>query len=167
MVAHEQGAQTRARPARIGVAADHELLLRHTLQLQPVATAPRPVPPVGAFGDETLPSHATRLLEECRADTVPAVAVGAETDRIVEVDLRPQSRLALPQRQRAEIVVAEAEHVEQIEVAATLALLESREARAVPVERDHLTVDHEPIARLREERVGDLRVLLGPVLLVA
>src|SRR3954454_3875367 len=75
VVADEQRAELRARAARRGEAADHELLLVRALQLQPVARATVHVAAVCALGDQALEALPAGFAVEALA---VRVAVGHE-----------------------------------------------------------------------------------------
>ena len=130
VVADEQGAELGARALRRREAADHELLLGVALQLQPVARAPAGVGAVGALGDHALEALPARLAVELLA--VLAVPVRVEADRALEVERAPQARLALAQRERAQVLALVARQVEDVQEhghALAVTLLEPLEAR--------------------------------------
>src|SRR5215210_8624462 len=87
VVAHEERAEVGPRSPRSGEAADHELLLRVALQLQPVARATARVRAVGALRDHALEPLLARLAEELLA--VLALAMRVEADRPLEPERPP------------------------------------------------------------------------------
>src|SRR6185503_12743121 len=98
VVAHEEGAEVGPRPLGRGEPADHELLLRVALELQPVARALARVRAVRPLCDHALEALPARLLEGLLA--VLALPVLVEADRSLEPQGAPEPRLALAERQR-------------------------------------------------------------------
>lgn len=95
---------------------------------------------VRAFGDQPLPTLATRLREQRLA---LLVATRGDPDRPTKVQRRTQQRLATAQRQRGGVLTGEMEQIEGVEEDGDItaaALLKAREARLPTVESDDLTV---------------------------
>src|SRR6185312_29519 len=156
---------------------DDELLAALALELQPVLGPPAAVPRVGALGDEPLPALGARLPVVRLPLGVPVLGVA---QRVVEGQQGAQDRLALQQRQRADVPPAGPQHVKQVVVGRHLgeqvrggiddakAVLQKTEFRLALVEGDDLPVDDEVVAEmLRGQRFGDLREGAADVVLVA
>jgi hypothetical protein len=100
-VAEQQSAEAVPGPLRVGVAADHQLLLVGALELQPVARPPGRVGRVGPLGDHALPALAAGLPP---VGLAVGVAVGGEPEGVVKRQQAPQHGLALPQLQASQVV---------------------------------------------------------------
>ena len=75
VAAEQQRAEMPARAGRFGIAADHELLARHALDLEPCARSARAVRRLRALADHALDAELARVREEARAAAAHVVVV--------------------------------------------------------------------------------------------
>jgi hypothetical protein len=165
VVADEQGADVGARALGIRVAADHHLLTQDALGLLPHHAAAGRVRLVAALRHDALETTLARECEEggAVADDVIAVADRRAGDELCE------PRLAILERQRAQILVVEREQVEcevhEVRAGIRERLLQRLEARAAVGHHDaDFAVDRGALHRQRGELRDDRRKLLAPVL---
>lgn len=170
MVAEQQRAQLDPAALGRGVAADHEFLVAHAFELEPMRRPAAVVFGVGQLGDHALVAALARRPVGRDAVLHP---VGGEAQRILKLDCLAQQpftpqqwhvggRFAVEMQQVEDVV----EHPDRrrpghIGVGDAQPALQPREARAAPLEGHHLTVEDEPRGVLGGERVDDLGV--GPV----
>src|SRR5271166_645826 len=153
VVAHEERAEVGPAAARIGVAADDELLLPGALELQPVPRAARRVARVNALGDQALPARSAGVEETPLGIAMPGLA---QLQAISRAHRSRQPGTALAERPRAEILALDLENVEGVvhdgkplhQLARRLdhaqALLQPPEGRLAVLEGHHLTVEQKP-----------------------
>src|SRR6516225_2631116 len=175
VVDQQQSAEPGAGPSRIGEAADDEFLAGFALELQPVPSPTGPVGRIGTLRDNPLPTAGTRL---AKVRLAIGVLVLGKAQRAGESQQAAQYLLPLAQRQRAHVAVTGPQHVEDVVadghlsaqlwsgMADSQALLQARELSLAAVERDDLPVDDEAVGLLGRQRLGDLGVGAGVLLLV-
>jgi hypothetical protein len=175
VVAEQQRAEPDAGSLRVGEPADDELLAVQALELQPVPAAPGPVGRVGTLGDDPLPAQAARFGVVRLAVAVPVLG---ESQRAAERQQIAQHQLALEQGPGAYVMAVGPQHVEQVDVHGHLGAqrrrriadsepaLQPGEAGLFAVECHDLAVHDEVGVVLGVQRLGDLRIGAGDVLLV-
>ena len=182
VVAEEEGAEVRARSARQGPAADHELLGARELHLPPTRTAVATgVAPVGALDDDSLPGALQAAVRQ-RSAVAGRALDQAHRLRAVRAQQAFQPPPAFGERKRPEILVPVAQQVEDDERGRHVAyrrahgaarrvqpLLEvlKRQRRAVPAGRHDLAVQQHGTAQpapehgQRLDQIGKLRGLVA------
>ncbi len=149
-VADEQRAESDAPALRIGEAADHQLLRRLALHLQPVRRAPMLVGRVAPLGDDALPAFPARALPG------PLVVQGLDpAQRRPEGQLR-QERAPLVEREAGHVAAVEPEDVE--DVVGDLGRAPVRRGSSAEPGAGDLTVQDGVADRQRRHGAGDGRI---------
>ena len=156
VVADEQGAEVCSAAGGLGVAADHELLPEHALELQPVFGATVRIGRNGTLGDQPLPAGAAGLREATLRPVAPGLT---DPQPLRRPDRLLEPGAALDQRPRGEILFACFEEVEDAvddrgrfdqcrrRVRDAESVLQPAEGRLLAVEHDDLAVQQEPVRR--------------------
>ena len=152
VVADQQRADPDARAARLGEAADDDLLLEHALELEPVARAAAAVGRVRALGDQTLPAGPARALIGRQARPRDR---GAHLQRRAGPQRRHERGVPVALRPVAQVRPVEPEQVERPQRRGAVALQRLEPQRlAVVGHRDDLPVDDRVAERLERFRDG-------------
>src|ERR1051326_1089336 len=112
MIADEERAKPLARAGRVRETADHEFLLVHALELEPVRRAGVLVGGRRVLGDDALESTLAGVPPRGFAGTVP---VGRVAQPPSEREQPLEHSLSIPQRNSSQIVTARIRNVERIE----------------------------------------------------
>src|SRR5665647_404319 len=162
--AEEQGAEADSAARGIRVAAYDELLPVAALALEPGARAPPGVAAVGALGHHSLKPEAAGLSVEGRAVTRDMLADAEEPGAARQSGAQEvgEARLALGERERAQVLTAREQEVEdhvrqlRVVVLAQRLLQGSEIADSVGAIGDHFAVEQGPVdlelCQLRGER---------------
>src|SRR2546425_843701 len=121
--AQVDGAQPRARPLRVRVAADHELLALDALDLAPLGAAAAQVARVGPLRHHSLQARLAGGVQERRAIALDVVGVAHRSGRRQEL---AEERLAVGEREAAEIPPEEGRSEEHTSELQSLAYLVCR-----------------------------------------